>query len=71
MPGLSDKCGVCATAFLFSLPRCGFCHKPVCGDCCVRVGGSPFCGKSCGHSFFYGADEDVDDDKAAEDVDDE
>ena len=71
MPGLSDKCGVCGSAFLFSLPRCGFCHRAVCANCVSRVGGSVFCSKACGHNFFYGAEEDVDEDKSAEDVEDE
>ena len=70
MPGLSDKCGVCGTSFLFSLPRCGFCHKKVCAACNVRVGGSNFCTKACGHNFFFGGEEDVED-AAGSDVDDE
>ncbi len=61
MPGLADRCGVCAGEFLFSLPRCGFCHKAVCGSCAARMGGSVFCGKSCAHAFFYGGEEDVED----------
>lgn len=59
MPGLSDTCGVCKTTYLFSLSRCGFCHRPVCANCAFRIGGSIFCGKGCGHTFFYGGDEDV------------
>ena len=39
MPGLSDNCEICKKNYLFSLPRCGFCHKTVCADCLVRVGG--------------------------------
>jgi hypothetical protein len=70
MPGLSDKCGVCGATFLFSLPRCGFCHGPMCATCSTRVGGSIFCGKACGHNFFYGADEDIED-IAGSDVEDE
>ena len=71
MPGLSDKCGVCGNTYLFSLPRCGFCRRATCANCAVRVGGSLFCGKSCGHNFFYGAEEDIDEVNAAEDVEDE
>jgi len=69
MPGLSDTCGICGKNYLFSLPRCGFCHKAVCATCVVRVGGSVFCGKACGHTFFYGADEDVDETAAGEEED--
>jgi hypothetical protein len=36
----------------------------------MRVGGSIFCGKACGHNFFYGADEDIED-IAGSDVEDE
>jgi hypothetical protein len=61
MPGLSDSCGVCKTTYLFSLPRCGFCRRPVCANCASRIGGSIFCGKTCGHTFFYGAEEDIED----------
>ena len=68
MPGLTDKCGVCLKKFLFSLPRCGFCKKPVCAECAVRTGGGVFCGKACGHTFFYGADEDVEE-SSSEDED--
>ena len=70
MPGLSDKCGVCQTSFHFSLPRCGFCRKAVCATCNFRVGGAIFCGRACGHNFFYGAEEDVED-VAASDTEDE
>jgi len=70
MPGLSDECGVCGATLLFSLPRCGFCHIPVCTSCTTRVGGSIFCGKACGHNFFYGADEDIED-IAGSDAEDE
>jgi len=59
MPGLSDRCGVCAREFQFSLSRCAFCHKAFCSDCSFRVGGSAFCSKQCGHAFFYGSDEEV------------
>ena len=60
MPGLADRCGVCARQFNFSLARCGFCHKAVCGDCLTRMAGSVFCGRTCSHAFFYGGDEEID-----------
>jgi len=59
MPGLADSCEVCKRQFQFSLPRCGFCHRTVCGDCSSRMAGAIFCGRQCAHSFFYGGDEDV------------
>jgi hypothetical protein len=71
MPGLSDKCGVCGNTFHFSLPRCGFCHRAVCATCASRVGGNVFCSRACGHNFFYGGEEDVDENNSAEDVEDE
>ncbi len=71
MPGLTDVCAVCAVEFQFSLSRCGFCHKPVCSSCSFRIGGSVFCGKTCGHSFFYGAQEDVEEREGEEAHEDE
>ncbi len=61
MPGLADTCGVCKKKFPFSLPRCTMCHKAVCSSCGTRVGGASFCSRECGHSFFYGAESDVED----------
>ncbi len=61
MPGLADRCGVCAREFGFSLQRCGVCRKPVCADCLVRMSGGVFCGRICAHAFFYGGDEDTED----------
>jgi hypothetical protein len=71
MPGLADRCEVCKQEFPFSLSRCGFCHKVVCGSCSIRVGGSLFCGRECGHAFFYGGDEDVDEAGSSETSEDE
>ena len=62
MPGLADTCNICRRAFLFSLPRCGTCRKPVCLDCGTRTGGAVFCSKTCSHTFFYGAEEDIEED---------
>jgi hypothetical protein len=61
MPGLVDNCGVCKKKFPFSLPRCTMCRKAVCSSCGTRVGGGAFCSRECGHSFFYGAESDVED----------
>jgi hypothetical protein len=69
MPGLSDNCEICKKNYLFSLARCGFCRKTVCADCLVRVGGSIFCGKACGHTFFYGAEEDAEDGESSSEDD--
>ena len=62
MPGLTDSCAICKRDFGFSLPRCGFCHRVVCGDCSSRMAGAIFCSRLCAHSFFYGGDEDVGED---------
>lgn len=67
MPGLADTCGKCGQTYPYSLPRCGFCRRPVCGSCAARIGGAIFCGRTCSHSFFYGADEDIDDDSSEAD----
>jgi hypothetical protein len=63
MPGLADACGVCKREFQFSLPRCGFCHRTVCGDCASRTAGAIFCSRLCAHSFFYGGEEDVEEER--------
>ena len=65
MSGLSDSCGTCATQYPYALPRCPICHKSVCEECAVRMGGSTFCGTQCAHSFFSGGDEDVSEADAA------
>lgn len=71
MPGLSDTCHKCRQIFVYSLPRCGFCRKPVCGNCGSRVGGSVFCSRTCSHAFFYSGDEDVEEERAGVDQEDE
>lgn len=65
MPGLADRCAVCGKEFTFSLPRCAFCRKAFCSSCSVRVGGSSFSSKECGHAFFYGGQEDVEEEDRA------
>jgi hypothetical protein len=70
MAGLSDICGVCKQSFTLGLPRCQMCHKPVCADCVVRMAGSVFCGRLCAHSFFFSADEDVDEGHSSGDDED-
>ena len=65
MSGLSDSCGTCATQYPYALPRCPICHKSVCEECAVRMGGSTFCGTACAHAFFSGGDEDVSEADAA------
>ena len=71
MPGLADRCAICNRDFPFSLGRCGSCRKVVCGGCGVRVGGNLFCGRECGHTFYYGGDEDVEDSARTEVGEDE
>lgn len=58
MAGLSDRCAFCGVDFPYGLSRCSLCRKSVCGSCMVRVGGSVFCSRQCGHAFFYGSEED-------------
>jgi hypothetical protein len=64
MPGLADICRVCGNTYPYSLPRCGFCRRAVCGNCGNRIGGAVFCGKTCSHSFFYGGEEDIEEEAA-------
>ncbi len=71
MPGLADVCGGCGRTYPYSLPRCGFCRKPVCADCGTRIGGAVFCGRTCSHSFFYGSEEDIEDEAASGGADSE
>ena len=71
MPGLADTCRVCGQSYPYGLPRCGFCRRPVCGDCGSRIGGAVFCGRTCSHSFFYGADEDVEEEGSSRDQEDD
>jgi hypothetical protein len=71
MPGLADQCGVCQEKFAFSLPRCPICHRAVCDSCSFRMGGSVFCSRTCGHAFFYGGDEEIQEGDASETDDDE
>jgi len=61
MAGLADHCGVCGTELSFALPICPICKKAVCGDCAFRMGGSVFCGSPCANAFFFGGQEDVED----------
>lgn len=61
MPSLADRCGVCGTQLEFSLPICPICKKPVCESCAFRMGGSVFCGSGCANAFFFGGQEDVED----------
>lgn len=58
---LSDHCGGCGQEFPYALPRCPICHKSVCESCAVRMGGSTFCGSACAHAFFFGGQDDVED----------
>jgi hypothetical protein len=45
------------------------CRKAVCSSCNFRIGGSLFCSKECGHAFFYGGQEDVEDGRGDPDAD--
>jgi hypothetical protein len=68
MPGLVDRCEVCDKQLNFGLPRCSFCHKTFCTSCSFRVGGCAFCGKECGHAFFFVGEEDVDEGETARSI---
>jgi len=61
MASLSDRCGRCEQEFPYALPICPTCHKSVCESCAVRMGGSVFCGTECAHGFFFGGQDDVED----------
>ncbi|HTR04249.1 MAG TPA: hypothetical protein VMN82_13740 [Thermoanaerobaculia bacterium] len=61
MAGLADRCGVCGTELAFALPICPICKKAVCEGCAFRMGGSVFCGSACANAFFFGGQEDVED----------
>ena len=61
MASLSDRCGRCEQEFPYALPICPTCHKSVCETCAVRMGGSVFCGTECAHGFFFGGQDDVED----------
>lgn len=71
MAGLSDNCGRCNQEFQFALPRCPICHRAICDDCAVRMGGSSFCSTDCAHAFFFGGDEEVDESAASQNEDGE
>ncbi len=70
MPGPSERCGVCGQEFPFNIPRCGFCRKAVCTSCLLRVGGSVFCGRACGETFFYGGGDEEGEEKDGEEPED-
>ncbi len=48
----------------YALPRCPICHKSVCDGCAVRMGGNTFCGTDCSHAFFFGDEDEVEEDGA-------
>jgi hypothetical protein len=58
---LDDTCGVCNQQVPYALPRCPTCRRSVCETCAIRMGGSVFCGSPCAHAFFFGGQEDVED----------
>ncbi len=61
MAGLADHCGPCGQEFPYALPICPMCRKAVCDRCAVRMGGNTFCGTPCAHAFFFGGQEDIED----------
>ncbi len=61
MAGFKDHCAACGLDLGYALPQCQTCHKSVCEACVVRMGGNIFCGKPCAHAFFFGGQEDVED----------
>lgn len=61
MSGFSDHCVTCNQDFPYGLPLCQTCRKPACEICVVRMGGNIFCGKPCAHAFFFGGQDDVED----------
>ncbi len=71
MPSLADRCGVCDQELPFALPHCPSCKKTVCETCAFRMGGSVFCGSACANAFFFGGQEDVEDESDLRLLDDE
>jgi hypothetical protein len=61
MSRFEDHCVVCDQDFPFSLPLCQTCRKPACESCAVRMRGGTFCCKPCAHAFFFGGQDDVED----------
>ncbi len=61
MSGLADRCGVCGSELSYALPICPICKKAVCDTCAVRMGGSIFCTSACAHAFFFGDQDEVED----------
>jgi len=61
MAGFKDHCTACNQDLEYALPRCQTCRKSVCDGCAVRMGGNVFCGKPCAHAFFFGGQDDVED----------
>ena len=37
---------------------CPICRKRFCADCVHRLGSHRYCSRTCGETFFYGADDD-------------
>ena len=57
----ADHCVGCGQDFPYALPACQTCRKAACEACAVRMGGNVFCSKPCAHAFFFGGQEDVED----------
>jgi hypothetical protein len=68
---LDDQCSTCKVEFPFALARCPGCRKSVCENCAHRMGGSTFCGVDCANSFFFGGQEDVEDESDLHLLDDD
>ena len=58
---LDDNCSRCNGQFPYALPKCPGCRKQVCEPCSFRMGGSVFCSSECANAFFFGGQEDVED----------
>jgi hypothetical protein len=58
---LDDQCSDCKGEFPYALARCPGCRKSVCEACAYRMGGTTFCSVDCANAFFFGGQEDVED----------
>ena len=66
----TDHCVTCDQDFPFSLPFCQTCRKLICETCVVRMGGGTFCSKPCAHAFFFGGQDDVEDENDLQKLED-
>lgn len=59
-PGMTcERCGrLCEPV---EIDSCPVCRKRFCIYCAYHIASRRYCGRACGDSFFFGGDEDADD----------